>query len=112
MKNQIAELGAEYWKLLRNFERTIERVPDDDRPRLQATARYAASRLSSILENADLRIVCFDGQQFEVNLPVVPVNSDEVQGVERTVVERTLEPTVLDGMTVLMTGKVYLIPAA
>ena len=103
-----AELASEYWKLLRGFERSIAQLPQDAQPRFQAQARYAATRLDAILSLAGLRIVAFDGQPFDPKMPAIPINTDKVQGSEGVFVERTLEPAVIEGMTAVITGKVYL----
>jgi hypothetical protein len=110
MSNATAELASEYWKLLKGFERSITLVPEDARQRFAAQARYATTRLESILTASGMRLVSFDGQYFEENMPAVAVNADEVAGsAARLIVERTLEPAIVDGMTVVLTGKVYLV---
>jgi hypothetical protein len=109
MSNPTAELASEFWKLLRGFERIVALTPADARQRFAAQARYAAGRLDTILAAAGMRVVSFDGQPFEENMPAIAINADEVAGSpERLIVERTLEPAVVEGMTVVMTGKVYL----
>ena len=109
MSNATAELASEFWKLLQGFEKVISLAPMDARSRLLAQARYAASRLDAILTAEDMRIVTFDGKQFEPNMPAVAINADEVAGMfGEPIVERTVEPAVVAGLTVVITGKVYL----
>ena len=109
MSHAAAELASEFWKLLRGFERSIALTPEDARPRFAAQARYATGRLEAILTAAGMRLVTFDGLPFEENMAAIAINADEVAGSpERLIVERTLEPAIMDGMTVVMTGKVYL----
>jgi hypothetical protein len=109
MSNPTAELASEFWKLLRGFERSIALTPESARSRLAAQARYAAGRLDSILAAAGMRVVAFDGLPFEENMPAIAINADEfARSPEPVFVERTLEPAIIEGMTVVMTGKVYL----
>jgi hypothetical protein len=109
MSKATAELASEFWKLLKGFEKAIAMAPIDARPRLLAQARYAASRLDTILAGEDMRIVSFDGGSFEPSMPAVAINADEIAGMPgEWIVERTLEPAVISGVTVVMTGKVYL----
>jgi hypothetical protein len=114
MSNQqlMAELAAEYWKLLRAFERAATLAPDAARDRLTAQARYSAGRLDSLIGKAGLRLASFDGMTFEINLPAVAVNAEDVAAFQALVVERTIEPTVLSDSTVILTGKVFLAPAS
>ncbi|MGA7790696.1 MAG: hypothetical protein WCA56_21315 [Xanthobacteraceae bacterium] len=76
--------------------------------RLSAQARYAAGRLEALLSDAKMKIVSFDGMAFEVNLPAVAINGEDVSGLENVVVERTIEPAVIFDMNVIVMGKVFL----
>lgn len=112
MKKALAELASEYWKLLRAFDRAIALAPEDAKLRLTAQGRYAAGKLDAILQAEKLRIISFEGQRFEVNLPAIAVNGDEVQNPDHAIVERTLEPAVVSDDGVILTGKVYLSSAS
>src|SRR5207302_83389 len=104
----LAGLAVEYWKLLRSFERTIDFTPHDTQVRLSAQARYAAGRLEALLLDAKMKIVSFDGIAFEVNLPAIAINGEDVSGLDNLIVERTIEPAVISDMTVVLMGKVFL----
>lgn len=106
-----AKLAAEYWKLHRSFERMADLVPPDARARHLAQARYAASRLENLLQEAQMKVVSFDAQPFEVNLPAIAINAEDVTGLDRLVVERTIEPAIVRDMDVILTGKVLLVQA-
>jgi len=109
MRQSMAELAVEYWKLLRSHERAIAVAPAEAQQRLGAQGRYAAGRLSAILDREGMVVVEFDGQSFEVNLPAIALNADEMPDADGAVVERTIEPAIVakDG-NVLAMGKVYL----
>jgi hypothetical protein len=104
----LARLAVEYWKLLRSFERAIDVTPHDAKVRLSAQARYAAGRLEELLSDAKMKIVSFDGMTFEVNLPAVAINGEDVSGLHNVIVERTIEPAVIFDMNVILMGKVFL----
>lgn len=105
---ETAELASEFWKLLRAFERSIALAPDQAKVRLAAQARYAQDRLSYLLDRMGMRLVCFDGEVFEVNLPAVAVNAEDMKPDSSCIVERTLEPAVVHGSNVILSGKVFL----
>ena len=104
----MAELASEYWKLLRAFERSAAFAPESARTRLSAQARYSSERLALSLQKAGLRLVSFDGVKFEVNLPAVAVNAEDIPSGQTSVVERTLEPAVVADNGIVLTGKVFL----
>jgi hypothetical protein len=104
----VARLAVEYWKLLRMVERAVSSAPEDSRERLASQARYAIARFESILMEHKMSIQEFDGENFEVNLPVSPVNREELEGDGPLIIERTIEPTVIHDMQVILTGRVLL----
>lgn len=104
----IAALASEYWKLLRMLDQAIDLAPPKTKNRLQAQARYAQSRLHAILDEKDMRIISFEGRTYEPNLAASAINADDFPGENDLIVEMTLEPAVMVDMTVLKTGKVYL----
>jgi hypothetical protein len=106
----LAHLAVEYWKLVRTIERAIEVTPENSRERIASQARYAASRLESLLGEQNMSLQTFEGMKFEVNLPASAINGDEFQEDANPVVERTLEPAVISNMRVLLMGKVFLAP--
>ncbi len=106
---EFAELASEYWKLLQAFERCAMLAPESAKPRLAAQARYASERLKTLLERDGMRVVTFDGLNFEVNLPAVAVNAEDIASDRTPVIERTLEPAIVSKFTVIITGKVYLV---
>ena len=113
MSNQqlMAELASEYWKLLRAFERAATLAPESARGRLTAQARYGRPA-HSLIDKAGLRLATFDGMMFEINMPAIAVNAEDLSASQALVVERTIEPTVISELTVILTGKVFLAPAS
>ena len=69
------------------------------------------ARLESILAASSMRILDFDGMAFDTGMPVVAINGDEFSEEEAAVIETTLEPSVIQNMAVLVTGKVFLVKA-
>jgi molecular chaperone GrpE (heat shock protein) len=104
-----ANLAIELWKLIRSFEQALEMLPLDKQSKVKAQVRFSYSRLVSLLDDAGVRIKCFDGEPFEPNLPVTAVNADDFNGVtENLVVKQTIEPAVVKETKVLVFGKVVL----
>jgi hypothetical protein len=103
-----SRLLVEYWKLLRAYERTVNDLPSNKTEKVQAQLRYSAHRLQQILESSDIKLVCFDGEEFSAKLPVSAINAEDVAGCQTPIVDKTVEPTVIQSGTVLHTGKVLL----
>jgi hypothetical protein len=105
---EVAAIVSEYWRLIRSFERAIPSTAPDAQGRLTAQVRYSEGRLRQLTQDLGLRLVTFDGVVFEPNLPAVAINADEFASVETLVVERTIEPAVIQDTKVILMGRVYL----
>ncbi|AWC25843.1 hypothetical protein CO731_05344 (plasmid) [Aminobacter sp. MSH1] len=108
MSKSLADLAVEFWKLLNNYDRFIDVVPDIAKPRLAAQARFGKTRLATILQNEGMHLTVYDGHVFEPNLPVVAINDDEFASSDVLVISQTIEPTILQQLNVINVGKVYL----
>jgi hypothetical protein len=110
MKNSniLAEFAVEHWKLLRAFERTIGRLPCEHAAKAAAQLRFSAGKLESLLKEGGLNLVTFEDQKFEPNMPATAINVDDFDDGELTIIEITIEPAVIQNMTVLHWGKVML----
>jgi hypothetical protein len=101
------QLALEMWRLLRAFERAISDLPAEKTAQRLAQLRYSKDRFTTLLDQAGLRLLVFDGQAFSAHLPVTPVNGDEVDA-ERASIGSTIEPSIVDANQVLHIGKVLL----
>ena len=104
----LANLAVEYWKLLRALERAIDRLPQEHVAKTAAQLKYSAHKFDSLLSEGGLNLVIFDGQKYEPNLPATALNADDFTDGEHLTVETTVEPAVIENMTVLLFGKVVL----
>lgn len=104
----LVQLALEMWKLLRAFERVLSEMPEEKAGKRRAQLRYSKSKLDTLLDNAGLRILLFDGQKYSANLPISPLNSEEVDGPGDSFVESTIEPTIIGDNSIFHTGKVML----
>jgi hypothetical protein len=104
----LAHLAVEYWKLLKAFERTIGRLPQEHVARSTAQLRFSAGKLDSLLKDGGLNLVTFEGQKFEPNIPATALNVDDFADGEILTIETTVEPAVVENMNVLLLGKVVL----
>lgn len=108
----LIRLAVEHWKLIRAFERAVERLPFEHVAKTAAQARYSADRLKAILSEAGIQLVTFEGMDFEPNLAATAVNIDDIGDALRIVVVSTIEPAVMKDMAVLSLGKVVVAAAA
>jgi len=106
--DSFTELALEYWKLLRLAERLVSSTEGPSNTRITAQLNYYKSRLERLVAENNIQLIDETGNTFEVNLPFIAVNVDELEGA--AVIAQTLEPAVIQSGAVLKMGKVVLAP--
>lgn len=107
-RNVLVELTVEYWKLFKLAERTLSDAQIDNLASFSAQLRYSISRLHTICDKGGMRLISYDRDVYEPNLPVTVANAEEAAAFDDAVIDRTIEPTIIcDGQVVAM-GKVLL----
>ena len=97
-----------YWKLFKLTERALVDAQIDNVMSISAQLRYSMSRLHTICAKVGLKLISYDRDTYEPNLPVTVANAEEAASFDGAVIDRTLEPTIIaDGQMVAM-GKVLL----
>jgi hypothetical protein len=104
----LAELAIEYWKLFKLAERTLADAQSDWPTSVSAQLRYSMSRLHAICARGGLKLISYDRETYEPNLPVTVANAEEAASFDNMVIERTLEPTIIFHGQVVVMGKVLL----
>lgn len=102
----LAKLAAEFWRLLKSYERTLATLPPDNK--VASVLRNSERKLTTILEETKMKIVTYDGQTYSPNLAVTIINTDEFSPVEELIIGNTLEPTIVLDERVLFIGKAVL----
>lgn len=104
----VGDIAVDYWRLLNAYENLAAAVPEDRRTRTQSQLRFAAGRLTSMLERAGLSLVTFDGRLYDPGLPASAVNADEHAGATDLRIDQTLEPAIVADGRVVRFGKIIL----
>lgn len=102
----LVKLAAEYWKLLRSYERVVTTLPPDNK--LLSVGRNAERRLTSLMHEASLTLASYEGQPYSPNLAATAINLDEFSAEDELIVVQMLEPTILQNGIVLNSGKMLL----
>ena len=106
--NSFATLAGDYWRLLRSYERLIAESSPENHNRLKSNYRNAERRLSSAINDHDIKIISYEGKDYTPNLAVTVVNGDEFDDNEELIINQMIEPIIMLGDRVLSMGKVIL----
>lgn len=106
----IAQLCQEYWRLASATEKIAEVLPEREAKRLSGQVNFSKRQLDVLMQKIGLRLVDFAGEPFHAGLSVSVDNSGDYGEDEALVIDRTLEPTVMSGMTKIRLGRVIVAP--
>ena len=104
----IAELATEMWKLQRALERVSRDLSPERQGKTSAQLRYSDRQLGNLLEQAGLQLVTFENEEFSAELPVTPVNAEDVDGQQTCFIDTMLEPAIVANGATVRAGKVIL----
>lgn len=102
----LVQLIIEHWKLLRVLEKNVERLPPAYLNKAMSQLKYSLKSFESLLSNASVNVVAFEGRKFEASLPASAINAEEFANEPNLIVEMTIEPAVVSESRVLAVGKV------
>lgn len=94
--NDVAGFVVEDYRFSNSYRSIVRKLPAEDRNRYESTYNFHTDKVNEILGTFGLKIVCFDGRDFDEGLPVTPLNSDEFSPMDNLVISQTIEPTVID----------------
>jgi hypothetical protein len=107
-RDALAKLATEHWRLLKLAERILSEAPPDRLASAVAQVRFSATRLPAICAEGGLRLIHYDFEPYEPNLPVTVANAEEAATFARAVIDRTIEPTITANGEIVAMGKVLL----
>ena len=106
IEQTLAGLLVDYWKLARAAGKATNSLPENDAKRLSSQVRYAEKQLQMASKQFGLRLIEFDGEDFNPGMAATADNFDEFDEETSLLVERTLEPTIVNNMRVVRQGRV------
>ena len=108
MINNFAKLASDYWRLLRSYKKLIEESSPENYNRLKSNFRYAELRLTSTLNEYNIKIISYEGKPYTPHLAVSVLNGDEFNDIDGLIINQMIEPTVMMDERIIKMGKAIL----
>ena len=98
----IAEILVEDFRFSRSYLSVVDKLFMEEKKKYESTYNFHHTKIAELAKNFHLRMVFFDGKEYNEGLPVTSLNIDEFGEEERLIVQQTIEPTILtaDGQIV------------
>ncbi len=108
MREAILNMAVESWRFGRVFDRLLLKLDAGEQHRYINQFRWFMKKIDDGLEQAGLRIVNIEGQQFDPGLAATPLNIEDFEETDTLVVEQMLEPIIMDENGLVKTGTIIL----
>ena len=102
------DIAVEAWRFRRIFSSALSKLDDTEANRYSNQYLYFFRKVESALENADLKIVNVEGKEYDIGLPITPLNMDEFSQDDKLIIEQMIEPIIMNSGKVAKTGTVIL----
>ena len=107
-KEAIIKLATESWHFTTVYQRMLTILDASDHRKYTSQLRWHIKKMEESLEEGGLRIVNVEGQPYDPNMAVTPVNIEDFDEDVPLVVSRMLEPIIMEGTTLAKMGRVTL----
>lgn len=107
----LVSIATEAHRFEESLLSVLPKLGYDDRKACEARIEQFSRRVRRALEHADMKSVVYDGQRYDPDMPVTPLNIKDFARGDALYVSKTEEPTVVRGLTVVKRGTVQLAKA-
>ena len=107
-KDAIIKLAIESWHFAKNYERAITRLNANRTQRYIRQLEQFIQKAEESLEEVGLRIVNVEGTPYDPGMAATPLNIEDFGPEDQLVVDKMLEPIIMEGTTLAKTGTVTL----
>jgi hypothetical protein len=105
-KDAVINLVTESWRFTMVYQRMLTNLDVSEHKKYTSQLRWHVKKLEESLEEGGLRIVNVEGHPYDPGMAATPVNIEDFDTDELLVVNRMLEPIIMEGTVLVKTGKV------
>jgi len=108
LQASIIDIAVEAWRFKNVFSSALSKLEITESNRYLNQYLYFFKKVESALENAELKIVNVEGKEYDIGLPITPLNIDEFSQDDKLIIEQMLEPIIMKSGKVIKNGTVIL----
>lgn len=108
LKTNLISIASELFRFQRVFAKAISKLDMEQQSKYSSQYTWFSKKVTKALDDAGLRVVSVDGQQYDPGMAVTPLNLEDFENDDILYVEHTMEPIIMEGDAVIKTGTVLL----
>lgn len=92
----VLDLLIEDYRLCHSYCSAIGKLFSDERKKYESSLAFHKRKIDEIAIGAKIKIVDFEGVDYNEGLPITPLNAEEFTGEDCLYVCQTIEPTIVN----------------
>ena len=107
-REAVINLATESWRFAKGFERGLTQLSPARAKRRTSQLQWFLKKTEESLEDVGLRIVNVEGYPYDPGMAATPLNIEDFEPDDRLLVDKMLEPIIMEGTVLAKTGTVTL----
>ena len=108
LQESLVTIGSELFRFQRVFEKAISKLELNEQSKYMSQFSWFSKKVNKALNDANIKLLSLDGQQYDAGMAVTPLNIDEFEPNDRLYVVQTIEPVIMKDDALIKTGTVIL----
>ncbi len=108
LQNSIANISSELCRFKGVFEKAISKLDAQEQSKYMSQFAWFSKKVSKAVEEAGLKTVNLEGQEYDPGMAVTPLNIDDFEVEDKLKIVQMIEPIIMQEDTVLKMGTVIL----
>lgn len=108
LKANLVAIASELFRFKHVFAKAVGKLEAEEQARYNSQYAWFSKKVLKALEDSGLRVISADGQNYDPGMAVIPLNLEDFEANDNLYVEKTMEPIIMEGDTVLKVGTVIL----
>lgn len=107
-RTTVINLATESWRFAKGFERGLTQLSPARAKRRTSQLQWFLKKTEESLEDVGLRIVNVEGYPYDPGMAATPLNIEDFDPDDPLVIDKMLEPIIMEGTLLAKTGTVTL----
>ena len=106
--NNLADIAAETYRLRGVFSRAVRNAEPGEKKKYMSQFGWFEKKVQAALGDMGIRVVDLTGEKYDPGMAVTPLNLDDFDTDTGLIIDRMMEPIVMQGSRLIRTGTVML----
>lgn len=108
LEKNLISIASEFFRLQGVINKVMSKIDVEEQLKYNSQFSWFSKKVYKALEDSEIRLICLDGQKYDVGMSVTPLNIEEFSLDDTLYVDQTVEPIIMKNDSVIKVGTVIL----